>query len=224
MHRCWQGYRFVSRLESGVRLWGCQFRFSVKGASNYAAYQRNFPNMSPLLENSAALPRIAAPSSRRRHRGPHNAYRPDECPNTLRNTRSTCRSRRLFRFIGSKVRGYRLGVLLKPFVGKDIGIREGGDDDVQRFAAVWRLVLNVLRPKEGRRRLTLFTSLERGLTSRNLPPLIRGSNQPRYSDEGSPVRIVCVSPVVGYAAARTRVGSSKENSLSIFLKSKIRKK
>jgi hypothetical protein len=44
----------------------------------------------------------------------------------------------------------RLGILLKSFVGEDIGVRKGGDNDVQRLAAVWRLVVGVLHPKEQR--------------------------------------------------------------------------
>jgi len=42
---------------------------------------------------------------------------------------------------------YRLGVRLKPFVGEDVGVRKGCDNDVQRLAAVWRPGARVLNPK-----------------------------------------------------------------------------
>ena len=42
---------------------------------------------------------------------------------------------------------YRLGVRLKPFVGEDVGVRKGCDDDVQRLAAVRRPAVRVLNPK-----------------------------------------------------------------------------
>ena len=80
--------------------------------------------------------------------------------------------------------GYQLGVGLKALVGEDIGVGKGGNYDVQRLAVVWRLVVRELHPKERQRlSLILSTSLERGRTSRNLPPLSRGSNQPWYSGE-----------------------------------------
>ena len=47
-----------------------------------------------------------------------------------------------------RAEGYRLGVRLKAFVGEDVGVRKGGDDDVKRLAVVWRLVVCVLHPKE----------------------------------------------------------------------------
>ena len=43
-----------------------------------------------------------------------------------------------------------LGILLKAFVGEDIGVRKSGDDDVERFAEVRGLVVGVLHPKERR--------------------------------------------------------------------------
>ena len=43
---------------------------------------------------------------------------------------------------------YQLGVGLKAFVGEDVGVGKGGDDDVYRLAVVWRLVVCVLHPKE----------------------------------------------------------------------------
>lgn len=63
---------------------------------------------------------------------------------------------------------HRLGVLQKPSVSEDIGVGEGGDDNVQRLAAVWGLVVGVLHPGD---RLvtavrTMLISLERGLSHR----------------------------------------------------------
>jgi hypothetical protein len=45
-------------------------------------------------------------------------------------------------------RRHSLGVLQKPFIGEDIGVRKGGDDDVEWLATVWGLVVGVLHPKE----------------------------------------------------------------------------
>lgn len=66
----------------------------------------------------------------------------------------------------------------------------------------------------------MSTSLECGLTSRNLPPLTRGSNQPWYWDEVLSIRNVCVSLVVGCAMTETKVQNSKDNILCIFQKPK----
>jgi len=68
------------------------------------------------------------------------------------------------------------------------------------------------------------TSPEHGRTSRNLPPLTRGSNQPWYSNEGFPAMIVWLSPAVGRAKMRTRTGNSKGNVRSIFRKLKAGEK
>jgi len=60
------------------------------------------------------------------------------------------------------------------------------------------------------------TSLGCGRTSRNLPPLTRGSNQPWYLAEALSTMIVWLSPVTGCAAARRRVEDRRDNVLSIF--------
>ena len=64
-------------------------------------------------------------------------------------------------------------------------------------------------------------SANRELTSRNLPPLTRGSNQPWYLDEDSPARVICAPPGFGIAMTRTRVANNKDSVLSIFRKSKV---
>ena len=64
------------------------------------------------------------------------------------------------------------------------------------------------------------TSLGCGRTSRNLPPLTRGSNQPWYLVEALSTMIVWLSPVVGCATARRRVENRRDNVLSIFWNSK----
>ena len=109
---------------------------------------------------------------------------------------------------------YRPGVRLKPFVGEDVGVRKGGDDDVQRLAAIWWPVGRVLNSKD--RQPDQPTSLGRGRTSRNLPPLTRGSNQPWYLAGALPAMIVWLSPVIGCAMTKRRVESRKDNLLSIF--------
>lgn len=42
---------------------------------------------------------------------------------------------------------HRLRVLQKSSVGEDVGVRKGGDDYVQRLAAIWGLVVSVLHSK-----------------------------------------------------------------------------
>lgn len=46
---------------------------------------------------------------------------------------------------------HSLRVFQKAFVSEDIGVRKGGDNDVQRLAAVWGLMVSVLHPKKRQR-------------------------------------------------------------------------
>lgn len=113
--------------------------------------------------------------------------------------------------------GRRLGVRPKTFVGENIRVGKRGDDDVQGLAAVWRFVARVLHPKGRQRRPPIVSSsVERGRTSRNLPPLMRGSNQPWYPAEDLSVMIVWPLPAAGCAVARTREENSRDSGRSIF--------
>lgn len=142
---CFQARKWCPPIQESVAIAG-------KEMLGHAAHLRNFPNRSPLLgRSSTASLRTVEPSYRCRLQDLRRAYCPGECPNTLRSIRSTCRSRGLLRTVNCVLREEdRLRVLLKSFVGEDIGVRKGGDNDVQRLADVWGPVVGILHPKECR--------------------------------------------------------------------------
>jgi len=75
---------------------------------------------------------------------------------------------------------YRLGARLKGFVGEGVGVRKGGDDDVQRPAVVWRLVVRArqsLIPStwnvvEHRGTFHRYNNNQPGYSGENLPPMM----------------------------------------------------
>jgi hypothetical protein len=91
-----------------------------------------------------------------------------------------------------------------------------------RYGGLWSVYCT--RKNSGECHSDHVNALEHGLTSRNLPPLMRGSYQPWYSDEVLSVRNVCVSLVAGYAITGTKVQNSKNNVLGIFQKAEIWRK